>query len=126
MAFQVRRTPQARRRVEQDMDGTARASYEAARDDLRGRGCEAGGYRMAATDGGDYPLCGRHLAYDWRMYSAYPDGQSVVIVAIERHRAPRSGCPAGGDSSRAGHRRTTLQRQATVLRGSENTTIAER
>lgn len=85
MAFQVRRTHQARRTVEHQMDTTARASYDAARDDLRGRGCEAGGYRMAAADGGDYPLCGRHLAYDWRMFTTYPDEESVVIVAIDRH-----------------------------------------
>lgn len=81
MAFQVRRTPRARRMVEQ-LDATARASYDAASAELRGRGCEAGGYRMAATDGGDYPLCGRHLAYDWRMYTTYPEGEGVVIVAI--------------------------------------------
>jgi len=85
MAFRVLRTPQARRVVEQEMDGTARASYEAARDELRGRGCVAGGFRMAADDGDDYPLCGRHLAYDWRMYTAYPDRGTAVIVAIDRH-----------------------------------------
>ncbi len=40
---------------------------------------------MAAAGGGDQPLCGRHLAYDWRMYTTYPDGESVVIVALDRH-----------------------------------------
>jgi hypothetical protein len=49
MAFEVLRTPQARRVVEQDMDRATRASYEAAREELRGRGCLAGGYRMAAA-----------------------------------------------------------------------------
>lgn len=85
MALRVLRTPQARRVVEREMDGTARAGYEAARDELRGRGCLAGGHRMAATDGDDYPLCGRHLANDWRMYTTYPDEKTVVIVAIDRH-----------------------------------------
>lgn len=85
MAFEVLRTPQARRTVEREMDGTARALYEAARDELRGRGCLAGGHRMAAADGDDYPLCRRHLANDWRMYTTYPDEKTVVIVAIDRH-----------------------------------------
>jgi hypothetical protein len=44
MAFEVLRTPQVRRAVEQQMNRTERASYEAARDELRGRGCLAGGY----------------------------------------------------------------------------------
>jgi hypothetical protein len=85
MAFEVLRTPRARRVVEQDMDRASRASYEAAREELRGRGCLAGGYRMAAGDGEDYPLCGRHLANHWRMYTSYPDAQTVVIVAVDRH-----------------------------------------
>jgi hypothetical protein len=85
MGYEVLRTPQVRRAVEHEMDRTARAGYTAARDDLRGRGCQAGGYRMAAVEGIDYPLCGRHLAYDWRMYTAYlPDGR-IVIVALDRH-----------------------------------------
>lgn len=85
MPFEVLRTAAARRAVEDAMDNKARASYEAARDDLRGRGCRAGGYRMAAADGDDYPLCGRHLAYDWRLYTAYLDDNRIVIVAIDRH-----------------------------------------
>lgn len=85
MTCEVLRTPQARRVVEREMDGTARAGYEAARDELRGRGCLAGGHRLAAADGHDYPLCGRHLANDWRMYTTYPDKKTVVIVAIDRH-----------------------------------------
>jgi hypothetical protein len=39
------------------MSRTERAGYEAARDELGGRGCVAGGYKLAATDGGDYPVC---------------------------------------------------------------------
>lgn len=85
MAFEVVRTAAARRAVEHVMDNRARASYEAARDDLRGRGCSGGGYRMAAPDGDDYPLCGRHLAYDWRVYTAYLDDGRIAIVAIDRY-----------------------------------------
>jgi len=31
-------------------------------------GCSAGGYRLAAADGDDYPLCCRHLAYGRRSH----------------------------------------------------------
>lgn len=85
MAFEVLRTPQVRRAVEQQMSRPERASYEAARDELRGRGCLAGGYKLAATDGGDFPLCARHLAYAWRMITAYLDDGRIVIVAVDRH-----------------------------------------
>jgi hypothetical protein len=84
MAFEVFRTPQVRDAVAR-MSRTERASYEAARDELGGRGCVAGGYKLAATDGGDYPVCARHLANAWRMYTAYPDGTRVVIVAVDQH-----------------------------------------
>jgi len=85
MAFEVLRTPQVRDAVTQQMSRTERASYEAARDELGGRGCVAGGYKLAATDGGDYPVCARHLANAWRMYTAYPDDTRVVIVAVDQH-----------------------------------------
>lgn len=84
MAFEVLRTPQVRRAVEQ-MRRTERARYEAARDELCGRGCLGGGYKLASTDGGDYPLCARHLAYTWRMITAYLDDGRIVIVAVDRH-----------------------------------------
>jgi hypothetical protein len=84
MALEVLRTPQARRAVEQ-MTRTERARYEAARDELRGCGCLAGGFKLASKDGGDYPLCARHLAYTWRMITAYLDEGRIVIVAVDRH-----------------------------------------
>lgn len=90
MTFEVLRTPQVRRTVEQEMDRAARASYEAARDELRGRGCQAGGYRLAAADDGDYPLCARHLAYDWRLFSAYPGDQRIILVFCDRHTRIRN------------------------------------
>jgi len=89
MAFEVLRTPQVRDAVQRQMSRTERAGYEAARDELAGRGCVAGGYKLAATDGGDYPLCARHLANAWRMYTAYPDDARVVIVAVDQH-TPKS------------------------------------
>ncbi len=83
MAFKVLRTPQVRRAVEQQMSRAEQAGYEAARDELRG--CLAGGYKLASTDGGNYPLCARHLAYTWRMITAYLDDGRIVIVAVDRH-----------------------------------------
>jgi hypothetical protein len=42
-------------------------------------------YKLASTDGGDYPLCARHLAYTWRMITAYLDDRRIVIVAVDQH-----------------------------------------
>ncbi|HEX6687122.1 MAG TPA: hypothetical protein VF085_00485 [Solirubrobacterales bacterium] len=67
------------------MSAREKRSYEAAVDALRGEGCGAGGYRLAAADGDDYPLCCRHLAYAWRMFTAYPRKKQVVIVALDKH-----------------------------------------
>jgi hypothetical protein len=85
MAFELLRTPQVREAVQRQMSRTERASYEAAREELGGRGCVAGGYKLAASEGGDYPPCARHLAHAWRMYTAYPDDARVVIVAVDQH-----------------------------------------
>jgi hypothetical protein len=45
---------------------------------------------LAAVDGDDYPLCCRHLAYAWRMFTAYPDERRIVIVALEEHKRGRN------------------------------------
>jgi hypothetical protein len=74
------------------MSAREKRSYEAAVDALGGEGCGAGGYRLAAADGDDYPLCCRHLAYAWRMFTAYPRKKQVVIVALDKHE--RSHNPA--------------------------------
>lgn len=84
MPFEVLRTPQVTA-VLKGMSAREKRSYEAARDALCGEGCGAGGYRLAAVDGDDYPLCCRHLAYKWRMFTAYPDDKRVVIVALDEH-----------------------------------------
>jgi hypothetical protein len=82
MAFEVLRTPQMRDAV-QRMSRTDRANYEAARDELGGRGCVAGGYKLAATDGGDYPVCARHLAND-RQHYADVAADSQPLAAMRR------------------------------------------
>lgn len=72
------------------MSAREKRSYEAARDALRGEGCKAGGYRLAAVDGDDYPLCCRHLAYTWRMFTAFPKDGRIVIVALDKHDRNRN------------------------------------
>ena len=84
MPYEVLRTPQVTTALRR-MSAREKRSYEAARDALQGEGCRAGGYRLAAVDGDDYPLCCRHLAYAWRMFTAYPDDERIVIVAFDEH-----------------------------------------
>jgi hypothetical protein len=51
--------------------------------ELRDRGCEAAGYRLAGA-----PLehvCARHLYGDDRMLTAWPAEDHAVVVAVGRH-----------------------------------------
>jgi hypothetical protein len=89
MPYEVLRTPQVGVAL-QGMSRRERRSYEAARNALRGEGCRAGGYRLAAVDGHDYPLCCRHLAFAWRLFTAYPDDGRIVIVALDVHDRDRN------------------------------------
>lgn len=50
----------------------------------------AGGYRLAAVHEDDYPLCGRHLGFDWRLFTAYLDDGRIVEVALDRHTPARN------------------------------------
>jgi len=61
-----------------------RRAYDAAVSALRGEGCAAGGKRLLALDGTDYPLCQRALYGSWRMTIAFREEKSIVIVAIAR------------------------------------------
>lgn len=89
MPHEVLRTPQVSASLGR-MSAREKRSYEAARDALSAEGCKAGGYRLAALGGDDYPLCCRHLAYAWRMFTAYPGAQRIVIVALDEHEADRN------------------------------------
>jgi hypothetical protein len=80
----VQRTRSAGRVVGQ-LSKPARLRYESAVAELRGRGCEAGGYRLRATSTGDYPLCCRYFYRQWRMHLAFPETKTVVIVSISEH-----------------------------------------
>mgnify|MGYP001547497839 CR=1 FL=1 len=84
MPHEVVRSPQVGE-VFRGMSTREKRSYEAAVDALRGEGCKAGGYRLAAAKGDNYPLCCRHLAYTWRMFTAYPQRDQIVIVALDKH-----------------------------------------
>lgn len=89
MPYEVLRTPQVSAALAK-MSAREKRSYEAARDALSAEGCKAGGYRLAALDGDDYPLCCRHLAYAWRMFTVYPDEKRIVIVALDEHKRDRN------------------------------------
>lgn len=84
MPYEILRTPQVTAAIRRMSTREAR-SYEAARDALRSEGCKSAGYRLAAAAGDDYPLCCRHLAYSWRMFTAFPDQEQIVILALDRH-----------------------------------------
>lgn len=84
MAFEVLRTPQVASAL-QAMSRKERGAFDAARDALRGEGCAAGGYKLAAVDGDDYPLCCKHLRDAWRMFTAYLGDGRIVIVALDQH-----------------------------------------
>lgn len=72
-------------RVAASLNKTDRRSYDAAISGLKGEGCKAAGYRLAATDGGDFPLCCRHLANDWRMHTLFAKDHSVIVISLARH-----------------------------------------
>lgn len=84
MPYEILRTPQVTAALRR-MSNREKRSYEAPRDALRSEGCKAGGYRLAAVDGDDYPLCCRHLAFAWRMFTSFPDEKRIVIVALDKH-----------------------------------------
>ena len=43
------------------------------------------GYRLAAADGGDFPMGCRHLANDWRMHTLFAKDHSVIVISLARH-----------------------------------------
>jgi len=50
-------------RVAASLNKTDRRAYDAAISGLKGEGCKAAGYRLAATDGGDSPPAARAIWY---------------------------------------------------------------
>jgi hypothetical protein len=82
----VLRTRSVGRAVDR-LDGQARLRYDSAVEELRGRGCAAGGYRLLGVSGESYPLCCRYFYGQWRMHLAFPDAATVVIVSVAKHTA---------------------------------------
>jgi len=61
--------------------------YLAYEDELKRGGCVYGGYRLLAADGGDFPMCCRHLFRGLRMFTIYaPDGE-IWIPLVAPHTA---------------------------------------
>jgi hypothetical protein len=72
-------------RVASSLNRTDRRAYDAAISGLKGEGCKAAGYRLAASDGGDFPMCCRHLANDWRMHTLFAKDSRVIVISLARH-----------------------------------------
>lgn len=64
-----------------------RRAYDTAIAGLKGEGCKAAGYRLAALDSGDYAMCCRHLANKWRMHTVFPDKSRIVVISLAEHDA---------------------------------------
>lgn len=71
-------------RVAASLNKTDWRAYDAAISGLKGEGCKAAGYRLAAADGGDFPMCCRHLANDWRMHTLFAKDHSVIVISLVR------------------------------------------
>jgi hypothetical protein len=84
VAYEVLRVASVGRTV-QGMTRRERRAYDAAVQALRGEGCRAGGKRLMASAGDEYPLCQRALYGAWRMTTAYRTDGSIVIVALAKH-----------------------------------------
>ena len=52
---------------------------------MKGEGCKAAGYRLAAAGGGDFPMCCRPLAGDWRIHTLFAKDRSVIVISLARH-----------------------------------------
>ncbi len=56
-------------------------------DELKREGCARGGYRLRATDGGDYPMCCRHLPWNLRLFTIYTEDDEIWIPHVAPHDA---------------------------------------
>ncbi len=72
-------------RVAASLNKVDRRAYDTAISGLKGEGCKAAGYRLVAAGGGDFPMCCRHLANDWRMHTLFAKDHSVIVISLARH-----------------------------------------
>lgn len=71
-------------RVKQ-LRGEAKKGFDRVVEELRHRGCEAGGTRMRAETGDDHHVCERRFYRDWRMHLVFGDHDEIVISWVGRH-----------------------------------------
>lgn len=65
--------------------GEAKKKFDRVVNELRQRGCEAGGIRMRAETGADHHVCERRFYRDWRMHLVFGDEDDIVISWVGRH-----------------------------------------
>lgn len=65
--------------------GEAKKRFDRVVEELRHRGCEAGGIRMRADTGADHRVCERRFYRDWRMHLVFGDDENIVISWVGRH-----------------------------------------
>lgn len=68
-----------------ELRGEAKKAFDRAVEELRHRGCEAGGVRMRAETGTDHRVCERRFYRDWRMHLVFGDEDNIVISWVGRH-----------------------------------------
>lgn len=65
--------------------GEVKKRFDGVVEELRHRGCEAGGIRMRADTGQDHRVCERRFYRDWRMHLVFGDEDDIVISWVGRH-----------------------------------------
>jgi hypothetical protein len=65
--------------------GEAKKSFERVIEELRHRGCEAGGTRMRAETGEDHHVCERRFYRERRMHLVFGDQDEIVISWVGQH-----------------------------------------
>jgi len=65
--------------------GDAKKGFDRVVEELRHRGCEAGGIRMRSDTGADHRICERRFYRDWRMHLVFGDEENIVISWVGQH-----------------------------------------
>jgi len=65
--------------------GEPKKHFDRVVEELKRRGCEAGGIRMRGETGADHWVCERRLYRDWRMHLVFGDEENIVISWVGEH-----------------------------------------
>lgn len=65
--------------------GEAKKRFDRVVEELRHRGCEAGGIRMRAETGTNHRVCERRFYRDWRIHVVFGEKDDIVISWVGRH-----------------------------------------